>query len=206
MREKSNLQVESMQDLWENHWRKKKNHRMTFLGRLITRQKQGKLLKLALEFQFINMIDIGSGLGFCLEIFHRAGIKTTGIDISKTAVEVCLKKGLDVSQKSVGEIDGQYNLVFSDGLLEHFISFRRYIRELVRISNKYVLIIQSDHQTVIMRLFLLLEQIFRKDKNVYEYNYRIRDFLNAFEENGCKLIKQVPVFCSAFKILLFKKA
>jgi 2-polyprenyl-3-methyl-5-hydroxy-6-metoxy-1,4-benzoquinol methylase len=205
MENERDLQVRPIHDSWENYWRKNKDHKMTCLGKMITKQKQRKLMSLVSEFQFVDMIDVGSGLGFCLDIFHHAGVKATGIDVSKTAVDVCLKKGFNASQRAVEDVKDSYDLVFSDGLLEHYINFRRYAGELIRISNKYVLIIQSDHQTVMMRLLLLLEQIFRKGQNIYEYNYRIKDFVNYFEEEGYELIRHVPVFCYAFKILLFKK-
>ena len=196
---------ESFHEMWEHCWRDNRDNNMTVLGKIITVSKRKMLAQTIKEIDAFNVIDVGCGLGFSLKVFQESGFKAMGVDISKTAIDVCKSKGLTVFHKGVENIVQKYDLVFSDGLLEHFINFEKYAKELMRVSQNYVLIIQSDHETVTMRLLLLLEQILRKGRNMYEYNYRMQDFIDVFRKNGFELIKTKSVFFHCFKLMLFKR-
>lgn len=90
-------------------------------------------------------------------------------------------------------------------MLEHFINFEPYARHMMRISRKYVLLIQPNHDSFWGKTLVYLSEILRRNDNIYEYNYRIMDFIGVFNRNGFSLEQNRPVFLDVFRLLLFKK-
>jgi len=167
--------------------------------------KKQTLRKFLKYTKFESAIEVGCGLGHTLEVFRDLGIHYVGIDASSNAVSFCQKKGLKAIQKRLEDVDEQYDLVSSDGMLEHFLNFEPYVKHMVRICKKYVLLIQPNHDSLSGKTFSYFAEILRGRVNVYEYNYRIRDFINVFEKNGFKLYKSCSIFMDVFRLLLFEK-
>lgn len=188
---------------WDKSWSKAGDN-MTLAGKLITRGKQKAISKLLKDKDVSSAIDVGCGLGYTLKTLRDLGYDVKGIDVSKTAVDICRAKGLPAYQEKVEDEQGKYDLVFSDGLIEHFPDFHPYVKKLVQISRRYVIIAQTDHDTFVVKVLQFLEKIFRSD-NVKELDYKIKDFIEVFEENDCRLLVMEPVFFNGFKVLLFKK-
>ena len=132
------------------------------------------------------------------------GIESLGIDTSSTAIQVCQDKGLNAVRKRLEETEGKYDFVFSDGLLEHFLNFEPCAENLMRLSSRYVCIIQTDHDSFLGKTSIYIAELLRGSKNILEYNYRIRDFIDIFENHGFKLIQEKKIFAGIFKLLLFK--
>jgi len=188
---------------WEEHWKNKNS--LTFLGKMMLRSKQKVLREMIGSIRPSKAIDVGCGLGFTLSVFKEMGVDAVGIDPSEIAVKICQKKGLKALQKKLEEITETYELVFSDGLLEHFLNFEPYACHLMRISNRYVLIIQTDHESFLGKTSIYFAELLRSSKNVFEYNYRIKDFIFVFEKYGFELMQEKRVFGGIFKLLLFGK-
>ena len=197
---------QSLYEKWEKTWARDKSSNMTFIGKKITKAKQKGLKEILKRINTSSVIDVGCGLGYSLEIFKNLGLSVIGIDVSPTAVKVCKKKGFNVFHKKLEDVKEKYDLVFSDGLLEHFLDFGKYVQYLTNVSKRYVLIIQTDHETLIVRFLLLLETLLREGKNMYEYNYRIEDYIDTFNRFGFKLKEIKGVYMNGFKLLLFEKA
>jgi len=97
------------------------------------------------------------------------------------------KPGKDVflaKEEGTNFKDKEFDLVFADGVLEHFEDFTPIANEMCRLSKKYVLITQPNH-------FSLYGKILRKTdhKPVHEYTYRISDFEKSFAKNEFKLVR-----------------
>jgi len=190
---------------WENHWKNDHKVNLTWIGKLMLYVKKKALRDVLRFIEISKAIDVGCGLGFTLSVFKKLGINVVGIDASKTAARICQNKGLKAVEKKLEEVTDKYDLVFSDGLLEHFLNFESYARHLMRISNKYVIIIQTDHGNFLGKTSIYLAEILRGSKNVLEYNYRINDFISVFENHNFKLIQTRSIFGGIFKLLLFQK-
>ncbi len=127
------------------------------------------------------------------------------VDVSSHAVSVCTNKGLNVTQRKLEDVTEKHDLVSSDGMLEHFLNFEPYALQLMNISNNYVLLIQPNHDSFFGKTIAYLAELIRGRENVFEYNYRIKDFIAVFRNNGFEIIKNRPVFADVFRLLLFKK-
>jgi hypothetical protein len=86
------------------------------------------------------------------------------------------------------------------------LNFEPYARLLMNISNNYVLLIQPNHDSFCWKTLAYLAELIRGRENVFEYNYRIKDFINVFQNNGFEITKNYPIFRDVFRLLLFKKA
>lgn len=190
--------------VWEHRWQGNDACRLTLVGKAITRAKQRGLREIVRRLDCPKIIDVGCGMGFTFRTLSQMNSEAVGIDVSKAAIAICQSKGFNVSLQRLEDVSQSYDLVFSDGLLEHFPDFQPYTSHLMRISNKYVLIAQTDHDSPVSRLLLFLEAIFRRGKNVPEFSYRIKEFVTAFERGGFELVLTKSVFLGGFKLLLFR--
>jgi hypothetical protein len=75
----------------------------------------------------------------------------------------------------------------------------------MRISRRYVLLIQPNHDSFVGKTLAYLSEILKGGKNVYEYNYRIIDFISIFAADGFKIVKNEKIFLDVFRLLLFEK-
>jgi len=193
-------------EAWEKRWEGSTiKERITPLGRRMFKAKKKTMARVLKEIKISTAVDVGCGLGYTLETLRDLGIHPLGIDVSSNAVLFCRKKGLNAVQKRMEDVEGLYDLVFSDGMLEHFLNFEPYAEQMMRLSHKYVLLIQPNHESFSGRTMAYLAGLFRGRTNVYEYNYRIRDFVEVFESGGYSLHENKSVYFNIFRLLLFKK-
>lgn len=196
---------DGMTQLWDRRWiGSEEKERLTLLGRTMFRSKRKTLLSLAATLPVKTVIEVGCGLGHTLGVYMEAGLQATGIDISPSAVAVCRKKGLPAVLKDVVDETGTYDLVSSDGMLEHFLHFEPMAAQLMRISRRYVLLIQPNHGSFTGKTLAYLAELLRGHENIFEYNYRISDFIAVFDRQGFRLRKSLPVFRDVFRVLLFE--
>ena len=192
--------------VWDKHWKDLKNSdELTFLGRLMFRSKVKVIGRLLDKINVKSVIEVGCGQGHTLLVFCIKGYDVVGIDVSKNAVTVCQNKGLPVKHMSLEEVTDKYDLVSSDGMLEHFLNFEPYAQHMTKISSRYVMLIQPNHESLSGKSLVYLSQLFKKNKNIHEYNYRIKDFISVFASLGFKVVKDHPVFFDVFRLLLFEK-
>ena len=210
MLEKPSLEKEerfkSLYEIWERRWQGSTDEeKLTQLGRLMFKAKEKAMLPLLATLSPEDVIEVGCGLGHILMVYHKLGLPCFGIDVSPTAIAVCQKKGLPVKLRAVEEETQQYDLVSSDGMLEHFINFEPMAQHMMRLSRRYVLIIQPNHASFMGKTLPYLAELIRGDDIVLEYNYRIGDFIEIFQRNGFQIQQNIPVFMDVFRILLFAK-
>jgi len=65
---------------------------------------------------------------------------------------------LNVELKDIRQENGTYDLVFSDGLLEHFPKkiFTELVKALCSTSKKYIIIIQPNYQNFLRKMVSIL--------------------------------------------------
>lgn len=88
----------------------------------ITRHKNLDEIKTVLEF--------GAGGGWNLLPFVRRGISVKGYDFSKELVSVGRGKGINLAYGGLDDIDGQYDVIIVNHVIEHFTDFLSDIKKL----------------------------------------------------------------------------
>ena len=78
--------------------------------------------------------------------------------------------------------DNEFDLIFSEGILEHFNDFSGFVKEIARIDSNYVLLIQPNHFSFCGKILNFLENNFMH--NIKEISYKIDDFKIPFEKTG----------------------
>lgn len=160
-----------------------------------------------------KIIDVGCGTGLTLNFFRNNGYNySIGIDNSKNALNICKKLfdfiiGKDIFWMYADDMkfpNSYFDLVFSEGLLEHFINSSRIIREHCRISRKYVLIFQPNHNSFFGLIKRIIER-FGKASWEREYFYAKEDYINLFLKYNFKLINNGGINFNELMWLLFKR-
>ena len=90
-------------------------------------------------------LDIGCGFGRITLFLNESGYDVTAIDSFQKMVDGMKIRGIKAMKMDAKNLkfkDNSFDLVFSDGLLEHFSSeedIKKIISEQLRVSRKYVL-------------------------------------------------------------------
>jgi SAM-dependent methyltransferase len=216
---------------WENSWSKFKKsegfgsatYPLGFISKMGYESAKKGLIEVIKETNLgknSKIIDIGCGEGRTLSYFFDYGFKSVvGVDVSKSAISVCESKGL-VKNKSVFVMDAKklrfkdkaFDMVFAEGFLEHFRDFTPFAKEFARVSRRYILITQPNHFSVTGVVLNYVVPKIQKDC-VKEYDYRMSDFIEAFEKLGFKIIARRGVHLGQLgkdldtaNILLFERA
>ena len=202
-----NTNSKTLYETWDKRWEgSEEEERLTFIGKIMFKAKEKVLATAIKDITNANVIEVGCGLGHTMEVYKKNGLNCVGIDVSSHAISVCRNKGLNVTQRKLEDITEKYDLVSSDGMLEHFLNFEPYAQQLMNISKDYVLLIQPNHDSFWGKTLAYLAELLRGRENVFEYNYRIKDFITVFQNNGFMITGNYPIFCDVFRLLLFKKA
>ena len=197
-----NNQTNQLYRDWDKFWEREN---VTILGRIMTKARMQIYRETIDELDIKTAIDIGCGFGLVLQIFQEAGLDCEGIDVSPNSVEFCKKKGLRAKLGKLEEEKKQYDLVESEGMLEHFLNFEPYVAHLTRISCRYVMIMQPNHDSFWGRTLVYFARLLRSNVLMFEYNYRMKDFIDVFDRYGFKIVKNQPVFFNTSRLLLFEK-
>lgn len=167
---------------------------LNFFGKKFA-EGQRKTVKNFLEKENLpknaQILDFGCGSGRTLKMFRSIGYENSiGVDVSSNSMKLCEKNtfilGKDVflvKENGTNFKDRKFDMVFADGVLEHFEDFIPIVREMCRMTKKYVLITQPNHFSLYGRILRRMDR-----KLVHEYTYRIADFEKAFAKNGFRLV------------------
>jgi ubiquinone/menaquinone biosynthesis C-methylase UbiE len=205
---------EVMQE-WEKSWSGFEGHRA--LGNFFLNNARNVTLDLIRKRNNdgrVKIIDVGCGSGDTIRKFRRFGFTDIiGIDHSTSSMRLCQMKGLKINT-DIFEIDafktgfaaGAFDIVFSEGILEHFADFEPLVREMCRISRRHVLLIQPNHFSAFKKLSDMYYFIFPNKDNVKEFTFNVTDFQQSFRKFGYELAEKRTTFLGAFWVLLFTKA
>jgi ubiquinone/menaquinone biosynthesis C-methylase UbiE len=158
-----------------------------------------------------KVLDVGCGSGTSLLWFKNDfGFKNSiGIDSSPSSIKLCIKNGF--SDKDVLLMDAfnttfkdnEFDLVFAGGVLEHFPDCELLVKEMCRISKKYILLTQPNHFGIYKKLTDIYYK-FIPERGSPEYTYKLDDFIKLFKENGFRLKRKKDTLLNGFWILLFE--
>jgi SAM-dependent methyltransferase len=180
-------------EVWEKTeelpWFRRKSHEFikTGLKRILTWTKISKNARI---------VDVGCGSGTTLYFFRDLGYRNSiGIDSSQHSIRTCeklfgFKRGKDVfltDATKTGFRSGEFDLVFSNGLLEHFANFTPLVKEMCRISKQHILLFQPDPTSLVAR-FLSFSRKLGFFSGPKEYFYDKRVYQNTFSKFSFKLI------------------
>lgn len=152
-----------------------------------------EMLKLLKEINFSSVLDAGCGEGFTLDRLHKSNFSKdlVGVDSSESAIKLGKKLFPSLNLK-VGDI---YNLPFKDGskdlvvcteVLEHLTDPRKALKELVRVSKKYLILSVPNEPYFSLKNFIIGRNIRRFGSSKGHLN---RWTSEAFE----KFVRQEPI-------------
>jgi SAM-dependent methyltransferase len=197
---------------WAQYW--KHYHGVTAIGAWSQRLSLAEALQLLSREHIPKtsmVIDIGCGEGRTLLAFQALGYKkSVGIDNSKEALRICQKNGLrmntDIFLADAEHIkykDKLFDVVFSEGLVEHFTDPMPVIHEIARLSRRYILLIQPNHYSLYGRFIAVVGHMLRN--NVREYPYPLSFFKSTFRQLNFRLKAKSYTPLREFFILLFER-
>lgn len=132
--------MKSENKIWDEHWNR--NELWLSFSRFMPAYR--KIIKI---FKGVNIprdakiLDTGCGPGKLSHFWAQKGYDIVGIDISDEALRITKEKGVEVIKADAKRMpfkDNTFDLVYTDGLLEHFIDPETILAELFRVSKKYV--------------------------------------------------------------------
>lgn len=199
---------------FDNEWKEFKGY--TWLGDIT----QKSIVKAVRDvFEEINLpknakiIDMGCGVCKMLTAFRKCGYKNSiGIDFSPESIKRGVEKGFQENKDifimdatNTNFLDGEFTLTFEEGVLEHYKnhSYVSFIKEMTRISNRYVLIAQPDPFSLYGRITQLFYTISKR--GVKEYPYKMNDFVKVFEQENFALNFIKKTVLRDWYILLFER-
>jgi len=202
-----------MERNWDEIWKDFKG--LNWFGRRLKKEERKVLKKILEEIKLpkeAKVIDVGCGSGFTLSFFREFGYKNSiGIDNSKNSLKVCekffnFKKGKDIffmNARNIKFPDNSFDLVFSDGLLEHFEDFTDIAKEFCRISKSWILLFQPN-QTSFFGKIRRFEENFIRVSWEKEYLYKKENYVKVFYKFGFKLVNSGEINFNEVMWLLFK--
>jgi SAM-dependent methyltransferase len=90
----------------------------------------------AIEHSYQSILDVGCGVGFALDAAKRAGLKTYGMELSRSALAAASEKGHTVFpvllENLAPEWEGKFDLISLNQVLEHVPDPAGLVRQCVR--------------------------------------------------------------------------
>lgn len=206
-----------VQKLWSKHWKTQTTIESTgsFYGKLLHQKRLVILQNILKKLDPDSLVlDMGCGGGSTMMSFKQVGFnKITGIDFTQESMKRCEKLGF-IYGKNVFLMDAKktifpdkyFNIVFSEGLWEHFTDPRPHMAEAARVAKTYIIVIQPDHFSFFGLLMHVGWNIFSKNKGgVKEYSFPLsyfRDFLKLY---NFELIESKSTLFHEQTVMVFKR-
>lgn len=154
-----------------------------------------------------SLLDVGCGTGKALKFLREFGFSNSvGIDVSPSGLLLCenlgLIKGKDVflmDATKTSFADNSFDVVFAEGVLEHFQDFTPFVKEMCRVGKNHIVLIQPDHFSAFGRLLSVW------GKSVKEFSYKVSDFEAVFGKFGFVLEYKRPFNFHENDVLIFSR-
>ncbi len=115
---------------------------------------------LSLLPKVFSVLDVGCGKGDLMIELKARGIKSEGVDVSGVSLKVASSKGLKVKKADLDlglpYKSSSFDCVICNQVLMHIIEPESLVKEMSRVSRKYVLINVTNHLNWRFRLSFLL--------------------------------------------------
>jgi len=192
-------------DIWENF------DDINWFGRRFKKEQKKALEKVLGKIHLPRnpkILDVGCGSGYTLSFFRQLGYKNSiGVDKSPKTLKVCKRLFNFIEKKDVFNKDilkdkiGKFDLIFSDGLLEHYKPMTSLVKGMCSISNKWILLFQPNQTSFFSRI----KYRFGSKQWEKEYFYTKEDYIKEFKKFGFKLEYDGNLNFNEEMILLFKR-
>lgn len=158
-----------------------------------------------------SILDVGCGEGITLDRLRKEAIgkELSGIDYSDDALKIGKKIYPDLNLKKgdiydIKEKDNSYDLVIATEVLEHLEDPEKALKELIRVSRKYVLLSVPNEPFFIGANFLRGKYIKNFGNHPEHINHwTFIGFEKFLKKNGLKIIKKKYPF--AWTLILASK-
>lgn len=175
--------------IWSAYWTEKESW-LWILKYTPTYKKIVKMFR-ALDLpKDAKILDAGCGTGKLASFWLNEGYDVLGIDISDGALAITNKKGVKAIKadivKGLPFEDNSFDLVYSDGLLEHFVDPEPILAELFRVSKQYVFTIVpriSLFKTIIDAIIPPPKEYKKKDSEWVELHKKFKQTSIKSEKN-----------------------
>lgn len=169
------------------------------------------LLAVIKDLPIETILDVGCGEGFTLNKISEAGIgkKLVGVDFFDTAVEIGKKMHpkLALKQGNIYKLEyknNSFDLVMSTEVLEHLEDPKKGLKELMRVSKKYILLSVPNEPFFMIANFLRGKNLSRWGNDIeHIQHWSSRGFVSFASSQGLKLLVKKQPF--PWTLLLLSK-
>jgi 2-polyprenyl-3-methyl-5-hydroxy-6-metoxy-1,4-benzoquinol methylase len=197
---------------WSSYWRDSNPPLIARIGFNIEKKSIEKTFKKIKLNKNIKIIDFGCGEGRTLSCIKGLGFTNSyGVDYSRGAIERCHRKGVHDVRLVNNDFKDSCELLFSEGLLEHYDNLDTIARKMAGMSKKYIFLIQPLKTSFSYRFIDLLIKAFGSFNDyIKENSYSIDDYFKTFKKYGFskKIIKTthgLPLFIDTSIIIVLEK-
>jgi ubiquinone/menaquinone biosynthesis C-methylase UbiE len=144
----------------KRYWEREKLERRRFPAHEVIREyvvpKIEEIRKVVPITGKTRLLDVGGGNGFFSYYFEKI-CDTTCIDYSERMIELNpAEKKYVMDAKDLKFRDNSFDVVFCHALLHHVDDMERVIREMRRVSRRYVIVLEPNRNNPLMFMFSLL--------------------------------------------------
>ncbi len=160
------------------------------------------LLAAIKDLKVDSILDVGCGEGFTLQRLYKnkIGKRLEGVDFQKSAIEIGTKLHPDLALKQ-GNIynleykDNSFDLVMATEVLEHLDDPKKGLKELIRVSKKYLLLSVPNEPFFMIANFLRGKNITRWGNDIeHIQHWTSRGFQKFVESQRVKVIRKKHPF------------
>lgn len=202
---------------WDRHWQMGASleENASWIGKRLRKQRLQIMREMLAPLdKSLSVIDMGCGNGSTLRVLRECGFKDSiGIEYTEKGLEAAQHNGFTLNQ-DVFQMDAkktkypnrEFGLNFSEGLAEHFENPTPFLDEQVRITDKYILLIQPDHFSIAGYALKILWDLLASEKGgVKEYSYRMQYFIDYFKARGFRLVEKRGTQLHEQAVMLFHR-
>ncbi len=174
---------------WGNFWQKSLLTRSRTYFKLYTRYRLRAYMRLlkGLDLDGKTTLELGGGSGYLSRLISRKRrTKPSVVDNNREAYEFCkrIHAGIEYFFQDMFKHQGKYDMVFSDGLVEHFYPNERknvmaLHKKLLRKGGRCLIFVPKDSWLV---------HKFMSMKNEYEHKFTLRELKKEAESAGLKVL------------------
>jgi SAM-dependent methyltransferase len=138
-----------------------------------------------------EILEIGYGTGGDLSKLFRLGFSCWGLEKSRVSYNLSRKKANFVSVFGDGEntsfVDGKFDLIFHQGVLEHFKQPHKFMLEQNRIlKDNGILIIDVPHKWNLFTIYKKIKMLLGNWYGGWERSYDAEELKHLVMKNGFK--------------------
>lgn len=169
------------------------------------------LLDVVKDLKINSVLDVGCGEGFTLNKLYESkiGKRLEGVDFLKTAIELGRKThpNLILNQGDIYKLkyqDNTFDLVMATEVLEHLEDPKKGLKELIRVSKKYLLLSVPNEPFFMGANFLRGKNLTRWGNDIeHIQHWTSRGFEKFVTKEGLKVISKHHPF--PWTLLLLEK-